>query len=386
MIFNHLNLSLIIIISYLKGVKTLKILHLGKLCPPNEGGMELFSYDLLEYLNKKGIEADLLCFDELKKQGIFRNFKYFACKMNIKLNSAPLSYDFVKTFKKIVNNYDIIHIHSPNPLAEILSLFTNKKIVIHWHSDIVKQKISYMLYKPVQQKILQKAVKIIATSPQYLNSSEQIANYKDKSVVIPLSLNPQRLERENQNEYEKINHKIKNKKVVLSVGRLVEYKGFEYLIEASKYLNDDTVVFITGGGPLYKALSQKIHDLNLQDKVFLLGRVDSISVFMKNCDLFCLPSVTRNEAFGLVLLEALYFGKPLVTTNVKGSGMNFVNKHSETGFVVPPKNPKALSEAINKILYDNVLYQKFSENALNRFRDFEIDSIGEKLINLYQNL
>lgn len=364
----------------------MKILHLGKLCPPNEGGIELFSYDLLEYLNKKGIEADLLCFDELKKQGIFRNFKYFACKINIKLNSAPLSYDFVKTFKKIVNDYDIIHIHSPNPLAEILSLFTNKKIVIHWHSDIVKQKISYMLYKPVQQKILQKAVKIIATSPQYLNSSEQIANYKDKSVVIPSSLNPQRLEKENQNEYEKINHKINNKKVVLSVGRLVEYKGFEYLIEASKYLNDDTVVLIAGGGPLYKDLRQKIHDLNLQDKVFLLGRVDSISVFMKNCDLFCLSSVTRNEAFGLVLLEALYFGKPLVTTNVKGSGMNFVNKHGETGFVVPPKNPKALSEAINKILYDNVLYQKFSENALNRFRDFEIDSIAEKLINLYQNL
>jgi len=366
----------------------MKVLHLGKFCPPNEGGIEVFSFDLLEALNKKGIKADLLCFGESTKEDIYNNFKYFACKMNIKLNSAPLSYDFVKTFQKIANDYDIIHIHSPNPLAEVLSLFTDKKTIIHWHSDIVKQKVIYQFYKPVQKKVLQKAKKIIVTSPQYLNTSDQLKNYKDKAVIIPLGLNTKRLEIKDKNieEFEKIKNKINNKKIVLAVGRLVEYKGFEYLVEASRFLKDDIIVLIAGGGPLYDRLQNKINDLSLSNKVLLLGRINDVSIFMKSSDLFCLPSISRNEAFGLVLVEALYFGKPLVTTNVEGSGMNYVNIHNETGLVVSPKDPKALAKTINMILSDKNLYSQFSKNAKERFKEFEINSIADRLINLYQEV
>jgi len=107
---------------------------------------------------------------------------------------------------------------------------------------------------------------------------------------------------------------------------------------------------------------------------------------MKNSDLFCLPSISRNEAFGLVLVEALYFGKPLVTTNVDGSGMNYVNINNKTGLVVPPKDPKALAEAINMILSDENLYSRFSKNAKERFKEFEIDSIANRIINIYQEV
>jgi glycosyltransferase involved in cell wall biosynthesis len=366
----------------------MKVLHLGKFCPPNEGGIELFSFDLLEALNKKGIKADLLCFDNYTKEDIYNDFKYYACKMNIKLNSAPLSYDFVKTFRKIAKDYDIIHIHSPNPLAEVLSLFTDKKTIIHWHSDIVKQKIAYQFYKPIQKRVLQKVEKIIVTSPQYLNTSDQLKDYKDKAVNITLGLNTKRLEIEDENleEFKKIKNKIDNKKIVLAVGRLVEYKGFEYLVEASMFLKDDIVVFIAGGGPLYDRLQYKINNLNLSNKVLLLGRVNNVSVFMKNSDLFCLPSISRNEAFGLVLVEALYFGKPLVTTNVDGSGMNYVNIHNKTGLVVPPKDPKALAEAMNTILSDENLYSHFSKNAKERFKEFEIDSIADRIIKIYKEV
>jgi len=156
------------------------------------------------------------------------------------------------------------------------------------------------------------------------------------------------------------------------------------LIEASQFLKDDTVVLIAGGGPLYETLKNKIEKLNLKDKVLLLGRVNNVSVYMKNCDIFCLPSISRNEAFGLVLVEALYFGKPLVTTSVEGSGMNYVNKHNETGLVVPPKNSKALAEAINTILSNEKLYEKFLKNAFERFKEFEIDSVADKIIEVYE--
>ncbi len=364
----------------------MKILHLGKLCPPNDGGVEVFSYDLVEYLNSKGIKADLLCFGNKTEKLNYKGFDYFECKMTLKLNSAPLSYDFIKTFRKIEKEYDIIHLHSPNPLAEMVSLFTDKKVITHWHSDIVKQKISYQFYKPIQQKVLKKAHKIICTSPQYLESSKQLNGFKEKAVVIPLGLNPDKLKFSNEKEINSLKEKIGNKKIVLSIGRLVYYKGFGYLIEAGQYVKDDVVIVIVGGGPLYEKLKNMVKTLKLENKVYLVGRVENVYSFIKNADVFCLPSIVRTEAFGLVLVEALYFGKPLITTNVEGSGMNYVNEDGITGLVVPPKNPKALAEAINKILSDSALYERFSKNALERFKEFEITSIGDRIISLYREV
>lgn len=366
----------------------MKVLHLGKFGPPTEGGIELFSYDLLEYLNSKGVKADLLCFGDETKKDSYNGFYYFSCKTNIKLNSAPLSYDYVRLFKKIEKDYDIIHVHSPNPLAEMLALTTKKKLIIHWHSDIVKQKITYLFYKPFQQKVLKKADKIICTSPQYLKSSKQIEGFKEKAVVIPLGLNVNRLSKNNINDerYEQLKPFLTGKKVVLSVGRFVDYKGFEYSIDASKYLSDNIVLIIAGTGPLYNILKERVFNMNLNNKVYLPGFVQNISIFMKHCSLFCLPSVTRNEAFGLALAEALYFGKPLITTNVEGSEMSYVNKNGETGLIVEPKNPKALAEAINKILNDKELYNRFSINAKQRFEEFKIENIGDKIINLYKEV
>lgn len=164
------------------------------------------------------------------------------------------------------------------------------------------------------------------------------------------------------------------------------YKGFEYLIESAKYLNDNTIVLIVGAGPLYEDLINLIKKLALEEKVYLIGKVENIQTFIKKCDVFCLPSVERSEAFGLVLVEALFYGKPLVTTEVYGSGMSYVNKNNITGLVVPPKNPKALADAINKILMDKDLYQKFSKNALERFKEFEISSVGDKILALYEEV
>ncbi len=366
----------------------MKVLHLGKFCPPNEGGIELFSFDLLEYLNKQGIKADLLCFGNKDAEGTYKGMNYFSCKANIKLSSAPLSVEYIRKFKKIENEYDIIHIHTPNPLAETLAVTTKRPVILHWHSDIVRQKISYNVYRPIQQKVLDKVDKVIVTSPQYLETSEQLQKHRRKAIVIPLGLNHERLESRSRNDdkVETINCIAKEKKIVLSIGRLVEYKGFDQLIEAGRFLSDDVIIVIIGDGLLYKTLGDRIKSLKLEKKVFLLGRVENVAPFLKLCNLFALTSVTRNEAFGLVLVEALYFCKPLITTDVKGSGMNYINKHNETGLVVPPRNPKALAEAINRILSEQALYDIFSKNALERFKEFDISSIGSKIVKVYEEI
>ncbi|MGC8754833.1 MAG: glycosyltransferase [Thermosulfidibacteraceae bacterium] len=365
----------------------MRVLHLGKLCPPNEGGIEVFTSDLLECLNLKSIEADLLCFGDKMEEGMYNGFKFYSCKIDLKLSSALVSLDFVKHFKKLANKYDLIHVHSPNPIAEMLSIFSPRPFVVHWHSDIVRQRILYTFYKPFQQAYLKRAKRIICTSPQYLESSNQVASYKEKAVVIPLGLNPRRLScDENDEKFVEMKDKIKGKRVVLSIGRLIYYKGFEYLIESAKFLPDDVVVVIAGGGPLYAKLNNLIEKWNLKEKVLLAGKVKDVGIFMKNCDVFCLPSTERSEAFGLVLVEAFYYGKPLITTNVYGSGMSYVNRDGETGFVIPPRDPRAIAEAVMKVLSDKELYDRFSRNALDRVKEFDINSVVDRIIDVYNQV
>lgn len=365
----------------------MRVLHLGKLCPPREGGIEVFSFDLINYLNQIGVKADLLCFGEKNGEFTFKNFKYFETKMNLKVSSAPISFEFLRKGLSIAHNYDIIHIHSPNPLAEILSLFIKRPLIIHWHSDIVRQKILYHFYKPIQKAVLNKAIRIITTSPHYKDTSRQLEDFRQKCVVIPLGIDLSKYEDYVKTVDETILDEINaEKRIILSIGRFVEYKGFRYLVKAAKYLREDAVVMIVGHGPLLGKIKELIKREGLREKVILAGRVDDVRPYIQRSYLFCLPSISRNEAFGLVLLEALFYGKPLITTAVEGSGMNYVNHHGKTGFVVPPKDPKALADAINKLLDDRQLYDEFSKNARERFKEFEMEKIGQKIIRLYEEI
>jgi glycosyltransferase involved in cell wall biosynthesis len=142
-------------------------------------------------------------------------------------------------------------------------------------------------------------------------------------------------------------------------------------------------VLIIGQGPKWDYLQKMIKEMNLTEKVLMLGKVEHISSFLKNCDIFCLPSVSRNESFGLVLVEALYFGKPLVTTDVYGSGMSYVNEHNKTGLIVPVNNPESLARAINQILYDEALYSHMQSNALIRCKNFDIIQIADMIKHVY---
>ncbi len=363
----------------------MKVLHIGKFCPPAKGGMETFAQDLVRHLNKNGVEAHLFCFDKHTYKN--ENLMYFAFKTDGVFFSAPFSLALVRYFLKVQNNYDIIHIHTPNPLAEVLSFFTNKPVVIQWQSDIIKQKLFYRFYKPFQQRALQKASKIICALQDYLDTSEQLKEFKDKTAIIPLGVDTKRLEDTSFDyKYNSIKDKLKGKKIILSIGRLVYYKGFEYLIESAKYLPDDFLILIIGDGYLFDKLNNMIKSRNLEQRIILLGEVENINPFLKNCDIFCLPSIGRAESFGIVLVEALYYKKPLITTNVYGSGLTYINKDNQTGLVVPPKDPKAIADAIIKILSDKDMYDRFSKASFERFQEFDITNTVNLIVNLYKSI
>lgn len=333
----------------------MKILHLSKYYKPYSGGIEQVVADISEGCLLKGIESSVLAVNHNADSFDydFNGVHVYGCKSDYHYASADISLSYILKLRKIIKDFDVIHVHLPNPLANIALLFANhknKKIVVHWHSDIVKQKRLKILYLPLQQWILKRADVIITTSPVYAEYSEDLSAYKDKIKIIPIGINSENYT-VNKELIQNIKTQYAGRKIIFSLGRLVYYKGFEYLVESASYLSDEFVILIGGNGEEKNTLNKLISDRSLQDKVKLLGFVkdDELPSYFAACDMFCLPSIEKSEAFGVVQLEAFLFNTPVVSCDIKGSGVGWVNKNDVSGLVVPPKNPKALAEAFEFI-------------------------------------
>jgi glycosyltransferase involved in cell wall biosynthesis len=371
----------------------MKILQLGKFYPPHIGGIETVMYDITEVLNKKDYKTDVLCSNKknIYSEEIINNYKVMRTKTYGIKFSTSLSPQMIFKLRQIINDYDIIHVHLPDPMANLALMFVNlnnKKIILHWHSDIIKQKNLLKFYEPFQNWLMKRADKIIATTPKYIKESKYLQKYKSKCISIPIGIDDKKLKINNL-LLNKIKKEYKNKKVIFSLGRLAYYKGFKYLIESAKYLNDDYIILIGGNGPLKIELEKEININNLQNKVKLLGRItdEELANYYTLCHLFCLPSIFKSEAFGVVQIEAMSFGKPIVATNIPESGVNWVNKNNISGINVDIKNPKQLAYAFQNILDDKYNYKIFSENSLSRFNKlFKREKMINEIITLYNNI
>lgn len=368
----------------------MKVLQFSKFYPPVHGGIEQVAFDISEGIAKSnGQQVDVLCVDPVgkRKDDEKHHYSIFREKIFAQLFSTPLSISLIFKWRKIRNSYDVIHVHLPNPLAVLaLFLFPPKgKIVLHWHSDIVKQKKLLMFFSPLQKWILERSSHIIVTSPIYGQSSATLQPYQNKIVCIPIGVDTHIMPL-NEDLEQKIRSQYHDKKIVFSLGRLVYYKGMEYLIEAAKELPDDYVVLIGGTGPLIDSLKQKVSENKLSEKVILLGSINysDLASYYKACDVFCLPSIHESEAFGVVQLEAMSFSKPLVSTNIPRSGVAWVNQHNETGIVVEPNDAKALANGIISVLNKSDVYSKGAKARFDTM--FTKELMVQNIINLYSSL
>lgn len=368
----------------------MKILQLGKFYPI-QGGVEKVMYDLTLGLSNRKVECDMLCTTDEKKSHVIKLNAYgkIMCAHSFKkIAATTLSSSIITTLRKICNDYDIIHVHHPDPMACLALYLSGYKgqVVVHWHSDIVKQKNLLKLYAPLQSWMLKRANLIIGTSPIYIKESPFLQKFQDKTTYLPIGIDkthPLPL------EVDKVKNEYAGKKIVFSVGRLVEYKGFSYLIESAKHLSDDYVVLIAGSGPLKGELQKQIDSNNLQHKVKLLGYISNNQKYgyYGASDVFCLSSIQKAEAFGIVQIEAMSCGKPVVATNIEGSGVSWVNLNNVSGLNVEPQNAKELAKAIHTICDDRVGYENYCTNANARFNYlFTISEMINKSITIYKEL
>lgn len=354
--------------------------------------MERTMFEITEGLNAEGIVCDVLCSNTkpINEETRFDDYTVYRTASYWRINSVSVTPNLIKKLWQLHKKYDIIQVHHPDPMA-FLALYIVRpscKIVVHWQSDIVRQERMLKFFMPLQNWVLDRADAIIAASRAYAEHSPHLQPYLDKTTIIPIGISEEAFHAD-ADAVEKIKEHYQHKKIILSFGRLVTYKGFDVLIEAAQYLSDDYVILIGGGGPEENNLSNEITKYKLENKVHLLGHVKEEEKYnyFQAATLFCLPSVTKAEAFGVVLIEAMAFGKPIVSSKIAESGMTWVNQDNITGLQVAPRSPKALATAIETICDDPILYQTFSDNALERYQTrFTRKIMVNTLKQLYQKI
>ncbi|MDO9111145.1 MAG: glycosyltransferase, partial [Desulfatirhabdiaceae bacterium] len=243
--------------------------------------------------------------------------------------------------------------------------------------------------RPVEKLFLQHARSIIATSQSYLNTSRALADFKEKCHIIPLGLDPDRLKKPDDAGLrwaETVWGQPEGR--ILVIGRLTYYKGHDVMLDAATALPGARILLV-GNGERASSIQRRIHTLGLSNKVSLLGFLpeSDLHTLISTCDCLCLPSVERTEAFGMVLLEAMRYGKPVVASNISGSGIGWVVEDGVTGFLVPPRDPVLLAGSLKKIFDRPELKSQMGRSALERFmRVFQIDHVAQEIILLYHQV
>jgi len=355
-----------------------KILELGKFYPPVRGGIETLLKAFCEGFVRNGAQVEALVAND-RFENVRENVNGVSVQRRRSLGML-FSTSLCPGYRAaaVRSGADLWHAHFPNPLADLAILRAPAKIpvVMTYHSDIVRQAGLMRIYGPILEKILRRADKIVVASPRHIEFSKWLRPHRDKCVVIPFGIQLQRFETTTAGPPRPIGP------ILLTVGRLVGYKGHCWLIKAMSRLN--ATLWIVGAGPLEASLRAEAARSGVSDRVQFFGNVsdDELPAFYRACDLFVLPSITPNEAFGVAQIEAMACGKPVICCDLP-SGVPWVNQHEITGLVVPPADSDALGAAIQRLLDDRATAQRFG--AAGRAR-VEAEFTETKMIDRYYQL
>jgi glycosyltransferase involved in cell wall biosynthesis len=371
-------------------------LQLTKFYPPYNGGIETTARDIAVGLAQRAWAVDVLCSNNknVTVSEMVGGIPIFRVASMGQVASAPMAPGIIMQLARRSKWYDIIHVHMPNPMANLglMLSFPTARIVVHWHSDIVKQQQLLKLYTPIQYWLLKRADIIIVSSRAYADSSKWLKPFLNKVRIIPSGINEPQFEMKMETHIKhvaEIKAQFGSRKLVFSLGRMTYYKGFDILIKAAKFFDDKTVVIIGGEGELLNTLQELASDLKVADKVHFLGAVSNamLPAYYEAADVFCLPSLMRSEAFGLVMIEAMSYGRPIVATNILGSGVPWVNIHGQTGLNVEPGDPQDLAQAIQSLLQNPDRAHALGQNGRQRFlRFFTADIMVDAIDDIYKEL
>ena len=383
----------------------MNILHVSKFYPPVHGGIERFVQDLAQAQVRQGHNV-FVAAHQPRRNGKFESFDDMGVAVGLipvvgKLLYTPIAPRFTHYVQELLatNVPDVVHFHMPNPSAAFIACskwVKNFSKVIHWHSDIVfsdydwRLKIAYAMYRPLEQQACRLADRIIATSQAYLDGSRALTRWRDKTTVVHLGLDSNRLSKTNGSIEPSPQPATwsPGRLRLLTIGRLTYYKGHRYLIDAVKDL-DGVDLKIVGDGDLRGKLQSQIDQANANETISLLGNVDDevVSTLLNSCDLFVLSSIEKTEAFGLVLLEAMALGKPTAIFDIPGSGAGEVVVDGRTGYKLDLCDVDAMRQLFLSIDLNDTALERLGTCGLERFNQhFHIDQCAVNIDAVYREM
>lgn len=358
----------------------MKILHLYKDYFPILGGIENHIKLLAEAQAARGhaVTALVTSLDGRSHTETINGVRVIFSARLANLSSAPLS---IQLFQQVSRLHpDITHLHFPYPVGEVAVYLLGhaRATVLTYHSDILRQRVMGALYTPVLHRVLARVNTIIATSPNYIETSRVLSKWQEKCIVIPLASPLTVLAAQSKPRAQGVGQ-------LLFVGRLRYYKGLNYLLEAMPQIPNAHLT-VVGIGPKQAEWQALARALGIENRVTWAGEVSDaeLASYYAACDIFVLPCSERSEAFGAVQLEAMAAGKPVVSCDVK-TGVAWVNQNEVTGLVVPPKNPAALAEAITRLFRDEGLRERMGEAGQARVeQEFTVEKMVERVMRVYE--
>jgi len=346
----------------------MRVLQLGKYYDPYMGGIETHLSILCDGLRTSDEVEVLVCNSHLRtERDRVNGVPVTRAGAWLRALSTDLCPALVTELSRC--HYDVLHLHTPNPMGMLAYLLAKKprahRLVITHHSDVVRQAGLRRVLGPLFAATMGRAHCIVATSPNYAKTSEELEPYRDRVRVVPYGIDPRPFRDPAHDPLAQELRSRFGRRVVLGTGRLIYYKGFEVLLEAMAQVEGHLV--LVGDGPLRGALEARAKTLGILQRVTFAGEIHQreIPAWYRAADVFALPSIARSEAFGIVQLEAMASGLPVVNTELD-SGVPFVSLLGQTGLTVPPRDPSALASALNTLLDDGALRIKFGNQARER--------------------
>ena len=378
--------------------QALRVLHVYKDYPPVLGGIEKHIHTLAHLQARQGFRVTVLVTNPARFPHCLRTHTTVEGPVRViragrLLTTASTPISPQQALYQMRLDADIVHLHFPYPPGEIANLLRRRPTptVMTYHSDVVRQQRILRVYRPLLHRVLTRTDAIIATSPRYAETSPYLQRVRSRVHPIPLGIDltpflhtdPARareLRRQGLPAHVDV-------PLVLFVGRLRYYKGVDVLLRAIAALKD-VHLWIVGTGPMEARWRELARRLALDARVRFWGEVpeERLPLFYAAADLFVLPATSRAEAFGLVQVEAMASGLPVVSTEL-GTGTSYVNIHGETGLVVPPGDVEALRVALRELIDQPDTRRRMGQHARERaMREFSAERMGERITALYQQV
>ena len=362
----------------------LSILHIGKFYLPHRGGVETHLHHLVSHQSSRmSVEVVVANERPVTETEVLDGARITRVACFGSVASLPICPSL--PWKLTRRNESIVHLHVPNPWAVQAYLMSGHKgkLVMTHHADTLGRRSLRKMVDPFVRMAMRRAEAIIVTSQKYLESSEELVEFRKKCRVVPLGIDGAPFKAEVSAKVRAIQEKY-GPRLIVAVGRLVSYKGFEFLLQAMQSV--DAALLLIGTGPARFELETAVRRFGVATKAHLLGAVEDLVPYYKAATMLVLPSVSRAESFGMVQIEAMAAGIPVINTQID-SGVPEVSVDGVTGITVPPKDAGALARAMRTLLdYPEVRAKYGHAGVVRAQQEYSVQRMAEGTFNVYESI